>query len=93
MTDGAGPGGTPGLTDIRLDRQLLAWAEILVGAGAVLWTAGFVVAFAAFRRAAQDWFEQLDQNPTQLAASKWQQIVNATTAGANAYRSSSKTQA
>jgi hypothetical protein len=87
MTDGAARGSTPGLNELRFDRRLLTSAEILAGVGAVLWTAGWMIGLAALRRAAQDWVEQLDQAPSELAISKWQQFLHATTAGTNAYRS------
>ncbi len=87
MNDGAGQGKAPGLNSLRVDRRLLASAEILAGAGAVLLTAASVVGIAALRRAMQDWVEQIDQSPTELALNKLQQFAHATTAGANAYRS------
>lgn len=93
MTDGAGQGKVPGLHEIRFDRRLLTAAEILAGAGAVLWVAGWAVGLAAVRRAAQDWFEQLEQDPAELAIDKWQQLLHATAAGTNAYRSGTRPKA
>lgn len=87
MSDGSGRGTMPGLNALRFDRRLLTSAEVLAGAGAVLWVAGLAVGVAAVRRAVQDWVEQLDQAPSELAISKWQQLLHATTAGTNAYRS------
>jgi hypothetical protein len=87
MTDNAVQVRTPGLNELRFDRRLLTSAEILAGAGAVLWVAGWVVGIAAVRRAAQGWIEQLDQAPSDLAISKWQQLLHAATAGTNAYKS------
>lgn len=88
MSDNSAHLKTPGLKGLRFDRRLLSSAEILVGAGAVLSVAGLVVGFAAVRRAAQDWVEQLDQAPSELAIGKWQQLLDATVAGTNAYKSS-----
>ncbi|MGH9105913.1 MAG: hypothetical protein ACRDZX_08775 [Acidimicrobiales bacterium] len=90
MTDGVARGKTPGLNQLRFDRRLLTSAEILAGAGVVLWTAGWVVGVTALRRAAQDWLEQLDQAPSELAISKLQQFLHATTAGTSAYRSAAR---
>ncbi|MGH9104235.1 MAG: hypothetical protein ACRDZX_00035 [Acidimicrobiales bacterium] len=87
MSDSSARVKAPGLNGLRFDRRLLASAEILAGSGAVLWVAGFVVGIAALRRAAQDWVEQLDQAPSELAIGKWQQFLHATTAGTNAYKS------
>lgn len=87
MTDGSVQAKLPGLHRLRVDRRLLASAEVLTGAGAVLWIAGCAVGLTAVRRAAQDWLEQLDQAPGELAISKWQQLLRATTAGTDAYRS------
>lgn len=87
MTNGAARGTTPGLHSLRFDRRLLTSAEVLGGAGILLWTAAWVVGLAAVRRAAQDWIEQLGQAPSELAMGKWQQLLHATTVGTNAYRS------
>ena len=76
----------PGLNTLRFDRRLLTSAEILAGGGALLWVAGWVVGAAAVRRAAQDWLEQLEQPPTEVAMSKWQQLLRATAAGTTAYQ-------
>lgn len=78
---------TSGLNQFRFDRRLLTASEILVGAGALLWTAGWVVGAAAARRALQDWLENLDQAPSDLAMGKWRQLLHATAAGTDAYRS------
>jgi hypothetical protein len=87
MTDNSAQVTTPGLNRLRFDRRLLTSAEILAGIGAVLWVAGWMIGIAALRRAAQDWVERLDQAPTELAIGKWQQLLHATTAGTNAYKS------
>ncbi len=80
-------GKTPGLHELRVDRGMLTWAEIMAGAGVVLWTAGWVIGLAAVRRAAQDWMENLGQAPTQIAIDKWHNFLRATLEGTNAYRS------
>jgi hypothetical protein len=87
MTDSSTQITTAGLHRLRVDRRLLASAEILGGTGAVLLMAGCVIGFAALRRAAQDWLEQLDQAPSDLVVGKWHQLLHAATVGTNAYRS------
>lgn len=91
MSDRSAHTTTSGANNLRLDRRLLASAEILIGAGAILWVAGWAVGAAALRRAVQDWFEQLEQSPSELAVDKWQQLLHATTAGTNAYRARTST--
>jgi len=76
----------PGLNNLRFDRRLLTSAEVLAGAGALLWVAGWIVGAAAVRRAAQDWLEQLEQPPSEVAMSKWRQLLQATAAGTAAYK-------
>jgi hypothetical protein len=89
MTDSSAPIKTPGLNRLRVDRRLLTSAEILAGAGAVLWVAGWVIGVAALRRAAQDWVEQLDQAPSELAIGKWEQLLHAATVATSAYKGGS----
>lgn len=86
MTDNSVQVKTAGLNSLRFDSRLLTSAEILVGVGAVLWVAGWTVGIAALRRAAQDWVEQLDQAPSELAVGKWQQVLHAATVGTSAYK-------
>lgn len=90
MSDNSAQGTSPGLHQLRFDRRLLSAAEFLAGSGLLLWAAGCVVGFAALRRAAQDWIEQLDRPPSELAINKWQQLLHAATAGANAYHSGAR---
>lgn len=87
MTDGAGQGKIPGLHEVRFDRRLLTASEILAGAGAVLWVTGCMIGLAAVRRAAQDWFEQMDQDPAEFAIDRWQQLLHAAAAGTDDFRS------
>jgi hypothetical protein len=86
MSDYSAQVKIPSLSSLRFDRKLLTSAELLLGAGAILWLAGWLVGAAALRRAAQDWVEQLDQGPSELALTKWQQLLRATTAATNAYK-------
>jgi len=78
---------------IQLDDRLLTWAEILAGAGGVLLLAGVSIAAAALRRGAQQWIRQLDQPPSELARTKWQQLMTAKAAGTHAWKNGSTTKA
>lgn len=71
---------------IQFDNRLLSVAEVLAGAGSVLWLAGVSVAGAALRRAVQQWAEQQDQPIGTLAKGKWQQLVSAKEAGSHAWK-------
>jgi len=81
MTSSSSPGPR-----IKIDNRLLTAAEILAGAGAVLWLGGVILAGAAGRRALQQWVEQLDQPVGDLAKAKWQQLVIAKEAGTHAWK-------
>jgi len=73
---------------IQIDDRLLTWAEILIGGGGVLWVAGMAVGGAAIRRGLQQWLQQMETPPSELAKSKWQQLVTAKAAGTDAWKRS-----
>jgi len=77
---------SPPKSPIQIDDRLLTVAEILVGAGGVLLLAGMSVGGAAVRRAALQWLRQLDQPPGEVAKAKWQQLMTAKAAGADAWK-------
>jgi len=73
-------------SQFQLDGRLLTAAEVLLGAGAVLWVAGLAIGGAALRRAAQEWLRQLEQPPSAIVKGRWQQAATAATAGVNAWK-------
>lgn len=70
----------------RFDSTLLRIGAILVGVGGALGFVGAAVGGFAVAATVRQWTRQLDQPPRELAKLRWQQVIAAGAAGADAWR-------
>ncbi len=77
---------------VQLNQGLLAAGGALIGIGGLLGFTGILLLGGALVAAVRRWVQQLEQPPSELAKRTWQQARAATSAGAQAWRSSPPTQ-
>jgi hypothetical protein len=75
-------------TDLGTNKGMLMAGGVLIGVAGLAGFAGMLLLGSAAVSATRRWVQQLQQPPTQLAKHKWRQARAATTAGAQAWRSS-----
>jgi membrane protein implicated in regulation of membrane protease activity len=73
---------------VQVNRGLVVSGAVLIGLGGFLGFAGFGLLSAAVVSATRRWLRQLERPPRETARQKWQQARAATSAGAEAWRTS-----
>jgi hypothetical protein len=74
--------------EFQVSRRLIAGGGGLIGLGGLLGFTGMLLVSSAIVSAARQRVNQLEQPPSEIAKRTWQQARAATTAGANAWRTS-----
>jgi hypothetical protein len=74
------------LSSFEVSTRPLTIGAALIGAGAVIALAGWVVSGTVIVSAAKRWIDQLEVPPNELARQKWAQARAATMAGASAWQ-------
>jgi hypothetical protein len=75
-------------TEAGLDRRLITAVAVLIGVGGLLGFAGMAVGGGAILAAGRRWMRRKDVHPRDLAAQTWRQTLDASCAGAQAWRAS-----
>jgi hypothetical protein len=78
--------GEKSSTGFQIRTGPLAFGAAMVGAGAIVATAGLVLSGTVVLAATRRWISELEVPPNELAKQKWAQARAATIAGAGAWQ-------